>query len=49
MTAITPQDYVDAKLLRGLHELTRFIPSGGKEEHEARVSPVRCNHDAISN
>ena len=38
-----------AQLLRCLHELTRFVPSRGKEEHETRASPVRCSHDATSN
>ena len=49
MTAITPQDRVDAQLLRCLHELTRFVPGGGKEEHETRASPVRCSHNTTSN
>jgi hypothetical protein len=46
MTAITPQDRVNAKLPRCLHEFTRFVPGGGKEEHQTRAGPVSCSHGA---
>jgi hypothetical protein len=48
MTAITPQDRINTEPLRCLHELARFVPGGGKEEHQTRASPVKCNHDAPS-
>ena len=50
MTAITPQDRVNAKLLRCLHELTRFMyPVVVKRSMRRGASPVRCSHDATSN
>jgi hypothetical protein len=48
MTAITPEDSVNAKLLRCPHELTRLVPGGGKEEHQTRMIPVRYTHDMTS-